>query len=476
MKIRRFPAVVVATATIALVSFTTAVATQESSTPNTTSGAPATERVYLSSGAEDVLKLSRAKINDDITVAFIQNGNRDYNLTANDIVYLRKEGVSDRILTAMLNPQSQPAAAPPQSQPAATLQNPPPHAAPADAPLTGAPQYVTPPTSTTFVETAPASTVYLATTPTYYSFYDPWPYWSWWYPYPYFAFGFYWGNYHHHGYWYNGYCNNGHWNGHWNGYYHNGNSAPQGNSTAPNGNRPPPPNGNGNPRPPGGLSPSGQAGTLASGGRPSPGANQMASANLPNRSESRFTGTAPSGRPTSYWSNNGNQPATARNSTGQANAAVGRQAEPPNLRSRGVNPRSAVGGPNPSPANVSNGSARQPATVNQSAVGFARPGSVSARPSAVWSGSSQSVYRNAAGPSASYQRSSVSPAYRASGSAASISRPSMPTFSRPSMSASSPSIGHSGAFRGGGSFGGAGAPRMSSGGGFRGGGGGGRSR
>ena len=63
---------------------------------------------------------------------------------------------------------------------------------------------------------------------------------------------------------------------------------------------------------------------------------------------------------------------------------------------------------------------------------------------------------------------------RASGSAASISRPSMPTFSRPSMNASSPSIGHASAYRGGGSFGGSGAPRMSSGGGFRG--GGGRSR
>src|SRR6266446_2089213 len=87
MRIRRFPATVIAAATIALwVSFTTSVVAQEFSTPNTTSGAPATERIQLSSGAEDVLKLSHAKINDDITVAFIQNGNRGYNLTANEIV------------------------------------------------------------------------------------------------------------------------------------------------------------------------------------------------------------------------------------------------------------------------------------------------------------------------------------------------------------------------------------------------------
>src|SRR5215471_5789507 len=52
--------------------------------------------VKLPYGVEEVLKLSRANISDDITINYIQSSGTIYNLTAQDIVYLRNQGVSDR--------------------------------------------------------------------------------------------------------------------------------------------------------------------------------------------------------------------------------------------------------------------------------------------------------------------------------------------------------------------------------------------
>src|SRR5689334_11716282 len=71
------------------------------------------EPVHLSRGSEDVLKLTHAKLSDDVIVAFIKSGERRFNLTASEIVYLRQEGVSDRVLTAIIGPPP-PAAAPAQ--------------------------------------------------------------------------------------------------------------------------------------------------------------------------------------------------------------------------------------------------------------------------------------------------------------------------------------------------------------------------
>jgi hypothetical protein len=54
-------------------------------------------------GVEDVLKLSRAQVSEDITLSFIRNSGTIYNLAPKDIVYLKNEGVSDHVINAMLD-------------------------------------------------------------------------------------------------------------------------------------------------------------------------------------------------------------------------------------------------------------------------------------------------------------------------------------------------------------------------------------
>jgi hypothetical protein len=57
----------------------------------------------LSYGVPQILQLSQAKVSDGTIVAYIQNSGTIYNLDANQIVYLKQQGVSDTVLTAMLN-------------------------------------------------------------------------------------------------------------------------------------------------------------------------------------------------------------------------------------------------------------------------------------------------------------------------------------------------------------------------------------
>jgi len=70
-----------------------------SSTPAPAASAP----VKLPYGVDDVLKLSRAHVSEEVTVNYIRNTGTIYNLAPNDIVYLRNEGVSDRVINTMLD-------------------------------------------------------------------------------------------------------------------------------------------------------------------------------------------------------------------------------------------------------------------------------------------------------------------------------------------------------------------------------------
>ena len=54
-------------------------------------------------GIEDVVKLSRAQISEDITLNYVQNSGTIYNLSPKDIVALRNEGVSDKVINTMLD-------------------------------------------------------------------------------------------------------------------------------------------------------------------------------------------------------------------------------------------------------------------------------------------------------------------------------------------------------------------------------------
>ena len=137
-------------------------------------------------GVEDVLRLARAKVAEETIVSFIQNSGTIYNLQANDIVYLRNEGVSDRVISAMLeqkrkfveqseqNAGAPVSSSPPAQQPAATQP---------------APVYVQPP-----AQTAPSS-VYVIPYPAAPSAYYG-GYWG-----PSISLGFrFGGGYHGHGY------------------------------------------------------------------------------------------------------------------------------------------------------------------------------------------------------------------------------------------------------------------------------------
>jgi len=147
-------------------------------------------------GVEDVLKLSRARVSEDITLSYIQTSGTIYNLGPKDIVYLKEQGVSDKVVNAMLEQRKKALEAAAQTAAAAAAQG----AVPADgsvpvvtAPLT--PIYQTAPT---YVEPAPdyvpASTLYVIPYPAaryaYYGGYSYPTYYNYCSPYRYYGSGY----------------------------------------------------------------------------------------------------------------------------------------------------------------------------------------------------------------------------------------------------------------------------------------------
>ena len=75
-------------------------------------------RSNLSPGLQEVVKLAQAHMGDGVILAYIKNSGTLYTLSADDILYLKDQGVSQNVITALL--QSQPAGNPnvvPQSSP-----------------------------------------------------------------------------------------------------------------------------------------------------------------------------------------------------------------------------------------------------------------------------------------------------------------------------------------------------------------------
>ena len=60
----------------------------------------------LSYGVNDVVQLSKANVGDTTIINYIQNSGSGYGLDASQIIYLKQQGVSDAVLTAMLNQPS----------------------------------------------------------------------------------------------------------------------------------------------------------------------------------------------------------------------------------------------------------------------------------------------------------------------------------------------------------------------------------
>ena len=150
-------------AVVAVIPATNVAATTISATPPASSTAP----TRLPYGVEDVVKLSRGQMSDDVILTYIQNSGTVYNLSPTDIVYLRDQGVSDSVLNAMQNQRSKAmeAAAQTLQQPAALTQTFQPDTS-AAAGASSNPQYApvyTPP-APTYVQPAPAETQAAAST------------------------------------------------------------------------------------------------------------------------------------------------------------------------------------------------------------------------------------------------------------------------------------------------------------------------
>jgi opacity protein-like surface antigen len=97
--------------------------------------------VQLSAGVLDVLKLVQSKVSDDIIVSFIHKSGVTYNLGASEIIYLRGQGVSDHVITAMLNQRGK---TPVTAVPAVPAQPSTAHVAPAPAYAKPPPVYIVP--------------------------------------------------------------------------------------------------------------------------------------------------------------------------------------------------------------------------------------------------------------------------------------------------------------------------------------------
>jgi len=86
----------------------------------------------LSPGVQEIVKLSQAHMNDDVMLSYIKNSGVAYHLSADDILYLNSQGVSQPVLSALLKATadttsaSAPAAAPapPYSAPPTTISQP----------------------------------------------------------------------------------------------------------------------------------------------------------------------------------------------------------------------------------------------------------------------------------------------------------------------------------------------------------------
>jgi hypothetical protein len=160
------------------------VAQDTPATPSATATVTATttQPVKLPYGVEDVLKMSRAQVSDDVIATYIQNTGTIYSLGPTDIVYLKDQGVSDRIINTMLDQRriaNEVAAQAQQQQSAAQAPTP---AAENNSPVT-TPAYTDTQSAAPTVTQPAASTLYVIPYPTpAYPYYSR-PYYSYSYPY-----------------------------------------------------------------------------------------------------------------------------------------------------------------------------------------------------------------------------------------------------------------------------------------------------
>ena len=204
MKTRSLQSLALTLTAVAAVTLWTAKAVaQDSSTPPAAATPAAQPPLQLSYGVAEVVQLAHANVSEDVIVNYVQSSGNGYGLDANQILYLKQQGVSDRVINAMLNQRSRAAAA--QTAP----QN---YSAASSAPTATvvAPTTPAPPVSSSSVYVIPDTQTYnyVYSYPYYYPSYYYYPYYGW----PAASFSFGWGGY------YGGY-RGGYWGGYHGGYY-----------------------------------------------------------------------------------------------------------------------------------------------------------------------------------------------------------------------------------------------------------------
>jgi hypothetical protein len=95
--------------------------------PARPAGQPAAKPIGMTN--QDVIKLTQAKLSDDLIIAKIQQSKTRFDTSVEALVALQKAGVSERVIQAMMNPAATPEATPkptpPTTPPARTTTNPP---------------------------------------------------------------------------------------------------------------------------------------------------------------------------------------------------------------------------------------------------------------------------------------------------------------------------------------------------------------
>jgi hypothetical protein len=137
---------------------------------STTTSAAQTAPVQLSYGVSHIIQLSRAKVSENTIVNYIRNSGSSYGMDANQIVYLKQQGVSDTVINTMLNQPRQVAQAAPQ-----------PAYPTASSTATETATVVAQP-AVTYVQTVPSSTVYVIPDTQTYQYYNNY-YQPYYYPY-----------------------------------------------------------------------------------------------------------------------------------------------------------------------------------------------------------------------------------------------------------------------------------------------------
>jgi hypothetical protein len=180
----------------------------------------ATTSLQMPYAVTQVLELEQAKVGEPTVIAYIRSSGTSYNLNVTQIVFLRQQGVSDAVITAMLTqPRTDVSVAAQAAAPAPAPQY-------ASAPEYAPPQYASATSAGDMADSAVVAqppVTYMQTPPVYYNYSYNYPYPSYaWYGWPFcwtwYGGGWHWG-------WHGGsvgWHGGGGWHGTWGGGWHGG--------------------------------------------------------------------------------------------------------------------------------------------------------------------------------------------------------------------------------------------------------------